>query len=250
MSELATFQSEFARALTDPRSPWARGWGPGLAVHQNTILKGLIDALAANFPTVEELVGPEWFAACAAEYVREFPPRSAVLALYGKEFPTFLAHFAPAGALSYLAEVARIDRLWTESHFAPDACVLPAAALAGLSPVALFELRVALHPATRFGWFRNSAVTIWRYHRTADRGGELELEGRPEGAALARPQGPVECVLLDKAGFAFLEQVRGGATLGAAATAALEIDRATNLAARLAQFVAAGLFSELNGDRP
>jgi hypothetical protein len=245
MSELAGFQSEFARALTDPRSPATRGLGPGLAVHQNTILKALIDALAANFPTVEELVGREWFAACAAEYVRAFPPRSAVLALYGKEFATFLAQFAPAAALGYLAEVARIDRLWTESHFAPDARALPADALAGLSAAALFELHVPLHPATRLGWFRNSAVTIWRYHRTAVRGGELELDDQPEGAVLARPHGPVECIPLDKAGFVFLEQVRGGATLGAAATAALELDRATNLAARLAQFVASGIFWEL-----
>jgi hypothetical protein len=250
MSELATFQNEFARALTDPRSASARGLGPGLAVHQNTVLKAFIDALAANFPTVEELVGPEWFAACAAEYVRARPPRSAVLALYGKEFPTFLAQFAPARALAYLTEVARIDRLWTESHFARDARALPADALAGLSAVGLFELRVALHPATRFGWFQSSAVTIWRYHRSAHRSCELELEGQPEGAVLARPHGPVECIPLDKAGFAFLEQVRCGATLGAAATAALEVDRATDLAARLAQFVAAGLFSALNGDRP
>jgi hypothetical protein len=243
--ELASFQGAFARALTDPRSPSARGWSPGLAVHQNTILKGLIDALAANFPTVEELVGREWFAACAAEYVRLHPPRSAVLALYGKEFPAFLAQFAPARALAYLAEVARIDRLWTESHFAPDASALPADALAALSAVGLFESRVALHPATRFGWFRDSAVTIWRYHRSAHRSGELELEGQPEGAALVRPHGSVEYVALDKAGFAFLDQLRGGATLGAAATAALEIDRTTNLAARLAQFVAAGIFLEL-----
>jgi hypothetical protein len=247
--DFAAFQSEFARALLDPRSDAAK-YGPALAVHQNTIVKGLIDALAASFPTIEELVGREWLAACASEYLRAHPPRSAVLALYGREFPSFLADFAPAKQLPYLAEVARIDRLWTESQFASDAEALAADPLAHLDPASLFGQRIALHPATRFGWFRSSAVTIWLYHRTAARHGELEIDGRAEAIVLTRPDGRVEYFALDKAGFTFLEQVRGGATLGTAATAALEIDRATDLAAHLARFLAAGVFAQVSGDRP
>jgi hypothetical protein len=38
-------------------------------VYRNTVLKGCVDALAANFPTVLRLVGEDWFRAAALIHV-------------------------------------------------------------------------------------------------------------------------------------------------------------------------------------
>jgi hypothetical protein len=243
LSELGAFQKEFLRALFDDTGT------RGLTVHRNTVISALVDALQANYPTVEQLVGREWLRACAAAYVRESAPVTPVLALYGASFPAFLSDFEPAAELPYLAEVARIDRLFTEAHAAADAPCLAPAALARLSPAALFEQRLVLHPATRCGRFRHSAVTIWQYHRSDARGTELLLDDRSESALLTRLHGEIECMPLDLPAFAFLEQVRSGATLGEAGTGALEIDRTADVAGCLAHLIARGAFASLEGNR-
>ena len=74
MPSLAEFQRDFAAALRD----WAghQTPPPGLQVHCNTTAKGLVDALLANYPTLEVLMGRGWLANVAAAYAQRHPPRS------------------------------------------------------------------------------------------------------------------------------------------------------------------------------
>jgi hypothetical protein len=63
-STLADFQRDFAAALLgEATSVTAQALAaqPGFAVYRNTVLRGCIDALAANHPTVLALVGADWF---------------------------------------------------------------------------------------------------------------------------------------------------------------------------------------------
>jgi len=99
---LAQFQDDFIRALRDPDRPAP----PAFAVYRNTVMKGCIDALQANYPAVARLVGEEWFRAAAAVYVREHLPRTPMLLEYGAGFADFLARFEPA------AEPARAEPLY------------------------------------------------------------------------------------------------------------------------------------------
>ena len=71
---LEGFQDAFVDALYGGESADMRTLTrqPGFAVYRNTVLKGATDALVANFPTLERLVGTEW--------LRCRDPRSAVAA--------------------------------------------------------------------------------------------------------------------------------------------------------------------------
>ena len=109
MSELQRFQDAFVAALAQRSVAPIAGWLPegedqpaGLAVYRNTIAKGCVDALAANFPTVASLVGDDWFRAAAALFARERPPAGAALLAYGEAFPDWLERFPPADDLPYL----------------------------------------------------------------------------------------------------------------------------------------------------
>ena len=64
---------------------------------------------ARRFPAVERLVGEEFFAGMAREFVMAHPPRSPLLLTYGDEFPDFIAAFEPArgAALSRRRGAAR-----------------------------------------------------------------------------------------------------------------------------------------------
>src|SRR5687768_322289 len=111
---LAQFQDAFAKALFTPQDitdPVVRQFAaqPAFAVYRNTVMKGCIDALEANFPVVARLVGSEWFRAAAALHVAVESPHDGRLMNYGRGFSEFLHNFEPAAELPYLPGVARLD---------------------------------------------------------------------------------------------------------------------------------------------
>lgn len=249
MPELADFQDAFIAALAERSPAPIAGWlprdadAPGLAVYRNTIAKGRVDALAANFPTVASLVGEDWFGAAAALFAAEHPPTSAALLAYGETFPDWLATFPPAADLPYLPAMAWMDRRWTTALFAPEAQPLTAEAFA-LAPEALAAARPVLHPSLAFAWFDSGLPGLWLAAREPDPG-EMELVDVPQGVLIVRPHDTVNARLLDRAGHAFLRAAADGASLGEAMIAAAEAD-ATDLPALFAALIADGVFSGLD----
>jgi len=257
---LRRFQDAFAEALLAPAAPDGAPFAgppavarlvaqPGFAVYRNTVLKGCIDALQANYPAVSRLVGDAWFRAAAAVYVPAALPRQPSLLDYGDGFADFLAHFEPARELPYLAGVARLDRFWTEAHVARDEVPLAAAAVARLPPEELARVVLRPHASARWAWFDGQPIrSIWqsnRPHEPAVEGG-VDATGayawQGEGALVVRPRAEVAWLPLDQAGCAFLDACAAGRTLTAAAAAALAADAHADLAALMAHTLAAGAF--------
>ncbi|RJG03443.1 DNA-binding domain-containing protein [Noviherbaspirillum sedimenti] len=245
--ELGRFQDAFAQALLAPAGeapPILAGLlaQPGFAVYRNTVAKGCIDALLANFPAVARLTGEAWLRSAAALYLREQPPGDARLLYYGAGFADFLARFAPAADLPWLADVARLDRYWIEVHTAADAAPLDLAALSGLAPEALARTVLRPHAAARWAWFADAPVyTLWRRNREPfEEAGEIAWQG--EGALLLRPYGAVQWAALDAADCAFLDVCGAGLPLADAAAAALALRADTDLAALLARLLQLGAF--------
>jgi len=252
---LACFQDGFAQALlapagkpvtTIPPEVAALAAQPGFAVYRNTVMKGCIDALQANYPAVTRLVGEEWFRAAAAIHVREALPTDPTLLRYGAAFADFLARFEPAAELSYLPGVARLDRYWTEAHAAPDEGVLDPATVAGLAPEALAGTVLHPHPAARWAWFADAPIyTIWSRNRN-DKAPDNNLDWQPEGALLVRPRDAVAWIALDAAGCAFLDACAAGRTLTTAADAALDVQGNADLARLMSTLLEAGAFGRMS----
>lgn len=248
---LSRFQDAFAAALVAPRAGASSEIAaltaqPAFAVYRNTVMKGCIDALQANFPAVARLVGEEWFRAAAAVHAREALPADSTLLRYGASFADFLARFEPATELPYLPGVARLDRLWTEAHAAPSQPALDPAAVAGLAPELLAAAVLRPHPAARWAWFAEGPVyTIWSRNRV-DGPCDADLDWRPEGALLVRPRDAVAWVALDAAGCAFLDTCAAGGSLGAAAQAALLAQSGADLSRLLACLLKAGAFGTMS----
>jgi hypothetical protein len=245
MPELLDFQDAFVAAIGGQRaalSPWLTdGDHLGLAVYRNTIAKGCVDALAANFPTVQSMVGEDWFRTAAALFAREAPPTSAALLDYGEDFPAWLEGFPPAAELPYLAGIAHLDRLWTEALFAAEAPALDAEALSRLAPEALAGTPLALHPSTRFAAFDAGLPSLWRAAR--DGAEDLELSETPETLLLVRRGEAVASRVIGAAETAFLRACRGGFTAGDAAEAAATADPDAHFASLFAALIADGVFA-------
>jgi len=249
---LARFQDSFAAALLVPEpatGPPGLASQPGFAVYRNTVMKGCIDALQANYPAVARLAGDEWFRAAAADYARASLPRHPSLLDYGADFAEFLSGFAPAAELPYLADVARLDRCWTEAHAARDETPVAAAAVAGLSRDELGRTALRPHASARWAWFaERPGYSLWRRNRVAADEAAAALtpiEWHGEGALVLRPHATVEHLELDAAGCAFLDACAAGRDLATAALEALDCNPHADLSRLMQRLLEAGAFAEM-----
>jgi hypothetical protein len=246
---LSAYQDAFAQALfLDPEDadPLVAHLAaqPAFAVYRNTVMKGCIDALESNFPSVARLVGVEWFREAARRYVTSQLPREPWLLTYGASFPAFLSQYAAASQLPWLDHVAQLDRLWTCVHTAPDAHALASSALA-IDSRALGQARLQPHPAARWAWFGDAPIyTIWRRNREQD-ADESEIAWHGEGALLTRPAGSVQWIALEESACRFLNACGLGLTVLQAMEAALEVDPHVDPAAMVSSLIRAGAFSRL-----
>jgi len=248
---LGQFQDAFAQALLASDSvPSKRITAltaqPAFAVYRNTVMKGCIDALQANYPAVLRLVGEEWFRAVAAIHVRAALPSDPTLLRYGADFARFLAGFEPAGELPYLPAVARLDWLWTESHAASDEEPLNPAIVSRLAPELLARTVLRPHAATRWAWFNDAPIyTIWSRNRTGNEP-NTNIDWNSEGALLVRPRDTVEWIALDTAGCAFLDTCAAGGPLADAAAAALDAQANADLAQLMSTLLTVGAFGGIS----
>ncbi|MCB4366930.1 putative DNA-binding domain-containing protein [Hydrogenophaga taeniospiralis] len=176
-------QHSWAQALLDPAQAAPSGlvtWNHSdpqrrLAVHRNNVMVSLVDALAHTFPVTQELVGETFFRAMAQVFVRAHPPRTRVLSHYGAELPGFIARFAPAASLPYLADVAQLEMLRLQALHAADARAMDAQAIAAVmhDARALPTLRWRLAPSLHLLRSAHAAVSLWAAHQE---GSGLALE--------------------------------------------------------------------------
>ncbi len=93
---LREWQAAFAARLSGE----AEAGEKRLAIHRHHIVSSLARVLATTFPTVQALVGPDFFRQATRAFVARELPRQPVLAEYGAAFPGFLATYAPVDGLA------------------------------------------------------------------------------------------------------------------------------------------------------
>lgn len=247
-----TTQAEFATALLDTDRAVPEGltaWN-GLrperrfGVYRDNVVAGLIGALASRFPVAEKIVGNDFFAAMAHEFIRLHPPRSPLLLAYGDDFADFVETFEPARDIDYLPDVIRLEAARGKAYHAADAAPLDPVLLAAIEPERLASLVFVLHPSASILRSPFPMVTIW-----AMNAGEMEL--RPidnwsgEDALVVRPEMTVEIHRLPAGGAVFLEVLAGRADLATAVEAAIATAPDFDLSANLAGALAAGAFTTI-----
>lgn len=241
-------QTAFATALLAPDLPVPPGLvdpqgRPSKArfdVYRNNVTASLLRVLQAAFPVTQRLVGAEFFAAMAVEFLRAHPPRTRMMMLYGAEFPAFLAGFPPVAHLGYLADVARIEQALRESYHAADAAPLAADRLAALPPDAFVSARLSFAPSLRLIRSDWPALSIWQANQ-GDAASPLGASGRENLVILRQGYDPAPHALTP--GMAgILAALAGGQPLGLALEAA---QTETDLTALLTLLLRHGAVTEI-----
>ncbi|MDN5926024.1 MAG: putative DNA-binding domain-containing protein [Hyphomicrobiales bacterium] len=248
MPSLADRLSGFADALFDPTLAVPPGLvGPDgepsprrFAVYRNNVVVGLVEALKANHPAVCRIVGEEFFDAMARAFVVSGPSASPILLDYGAGFADFIAEFQPVADVPYLADVARIERAWTEAYHAPEAIAMTPEALAAIPEDQIAGLTFSLHPSLRMVWSRFPALTIWRMNIGDGIPAPVDLTAGGEDALLIRPAADVEIRAMPPGGYEFVEALKQRQSLTGAMRTALGADPRFDLSGNLRELIAAG----------
>lgn len=193
----------------------------GLAlIYRNTVWRGWIDNMTAQYPSVCGVLGDEWARAAAREYLLAHPPSSPVMLDVGEHYPTFLTQFEPARPWPWLADVAQCDWLWSRAHVAGDQATLGTDAwLDALSRPETSVLRI--HASCHWHFSRAAPIAqLWGIGR--ERRADTQPQWQPEGLLLTRPASEVMSCAIDAPEYAFLESIAGGNTLAQALQAMLD----------------------------
>lgn len=181
-------------------------------------------ALGAAYPTVQQLLGAESFAALARAFWHAEPPQRGDVATWGGELPAFVASAPQLAAEPYMAGVARLEWAVHQAQSAADG----APDVPGLELLADHDpatLRLLAQPGTAVLACEHAVVTIWRAHQSdaADRfapAQEALADGRAEWALVWRAGWRVDVAAVPEADRVFTQAVLRGDSLGLALAAA------------------------------
>ncbi len=199
-------------------------------IYRNNIFHNYREALRAVYPVVERLVGEAFFRLAAHAYIRDYPSVSNDVHCYGGQFGDFLAGFAPARALVYLADVARLEWLWHESFHSADHAPLAIERLAAVAEGDYEALHFDLHPACRLLVSDYPVHRIWAVNQPEYQeepavdlgtGGVCLLLRRDAKGIAVEPLSTGHC--------AMLRALSEGLAVGAAAASAVAVDREFDL---------------------
>ncbi|HTR84001.1 MAG TPA: DNA-binding domain-containing protein [Reyranella sp.] len=216
-----------------------------LRVHRHHVRDSLATALAATFPTVQALVGEDFFKGMARAYVGGALPTQPVLAEYGESFADFVGAYEPARRLAYLTDTARLD--WA-LNVAFHAASTPRLSTADLSAVEVEQLPgrgLFMAPGSALIRSAYPIDRIWAAAQPGAAGGTVDLA---EGAAcllvLRRPD-DAGFIRLSEGEAAFVSALASGAPLEGAAEAAFAVEPGFELSAVFARLLAVGAFAAL-----
>lgn len=179
------------------------------AVYRNNVAHSLREALARRYPVIRRLVGAEFFAAMAGEFIAAHPPTTPVLKEWGDAFAGFLAEFPPVATLAYLGDVARIEWARGLAYHAADAMPMPPDQLTETAPL-------RLHPSLQLLRLTHPAFDIWQANQPG-RDGKLRGTGPRNVLTWRRPDFEVEAKAIADPDADFLQGLMQGQPIAQAA---------------------------------
>ncbi|MFG1495586.1 DNA-binding domain-containing protein [Saccharospirillum sp. HFRX-1] len=247
-------QADFAQALLSrqAREPSnLKRWHDAetshrFGIYRNNFSHSLIEALQDIFPVCCALTGTEFFRAMARDYVYQYPPSSPVLVHYGEYFADFIEAFEPARSLPYLADMARLERLWLSSYHSANSQPLSVEQLTAVlnQPQQLEQARLKLSPACQCLSSDFAVLSVWQAHQPQSkiRLRDLTLNSA-ETVLLTRPALHVQLHLIEPDAGTFVSRLHQGQVFSDAMTG-LEFDLIALLQVLVQQGALTGLLTD------
>ncbi len=160
---LVDLQARFqAFILRDEDSP-----PPGLqtlesSVYAEAYFLRLTEALANDYPVLQQVLGETGFAGMATTYALASPSRHFSVRWFGQHLARFLRSTPPFDAKPYLAELAAFEWLMGEAFDAANAPPIGADRLAAIPAADWPDLTLAFHPSVRRLDVQHDVLALWQ----------------------------------------------------------------------------------------
>ena len=207
------FGAEMGRVLVcpSPESVTAR-----LRAYTGGYPARISDALEEAYPALKHVVGSTAFALLVRRYLPHVPAGIYNLNDVGTALPSYLIDDEIARDLPFVPDLARLEHAVHSAFHASDA---PPLVLTELAVWTLEEWSAAVlefQPSVVLVSSAWPIHDIWNARETPIEEIDIALEERPQHVLVGRPDGVVQCEVIDAGEAAALKSMRGGATLGQA----------------------------------
>lgn len=212
-----------------------------LAIYGEAYRLRLIEALASNYPRLQQAIGENEFNALAQEYIRLHDSRHPSIRWYGDRMAALLQQTRNE---LWAADLAQWEWAIATAFDAADAEVLQASALAQIQPEQWAELRLTFHPSLQRLETASNAVALFKA-LTED---ETAPPGKREPAQqwlIWRQQLKTQYRSLETDEAAALDRLRIGGTFADACEALCEWHEAEQVPLRAASCLQRWLHDEL-----
>jgi hypothetical protein len=220
--------------------------GQRLNVYKNNTHVLLRDLLKDTFPVTTILLGGEFMAYAAHEFILVAPPEGGDMNAYGADFPAFLGHMPNVNKFAYVPDVARLEWLAHEAYLSPRGPVLTGQDLAAVADPVNLQLYLQPHiHLLRSGW---PVDKLWS--RVNEEGAGLrdfEMKPAETFAAIFRAGDRISVWSITEGGYRFLECLQSGPSFALAAEAALRAEPGLSLDRLLAALLQQGLLAKHQG---
>ncbi len=198
-----------------------------MSIYRNGFFKSCQSALKANFPSVLNLLGDEYFSQIARVYVQNYPPKKSTLIGYGEDnFTEFLSETITD--LPYLKNFALLDLYWLKSLNSKESTVWDSESVTQMASenVDLSQVPVSLVASSYIVTTDYPVLSTWALLKQGDGlTKHIKLAQEEESILIWRCSGEVRVRVLDKLDLVLLQSLATGTKLETATLNALEIDK-------------------------
>lgn len=199
-----------------------------LRIYRNNIYSGMIMALCDTYPLIKQLLGENFFALAAKDYIDRYPSRSPDLNEYGEYFHHFIAEFDHAKDFVYLSEVAKFEWACHEILAAGEHALFDLNILRQTSPDDYGNLHFSFHPACRIVRFKYPILDIVDLCKH-ERKDNVDLDQGGVNLILYRYEKSIKMLDVDDAEYIFLYTLLCNMPFADAVDEALSIDPGFNI---------------------
>ena len=217
-----------------------------LKVYRNNVVGSLTDIMLATFPTLDKLVGRQFFEMMARDFILNNPPTQGCLSLYGAGFAEFIEEFELAKSLPYLADIARYEIALNQAYYAADDRALAPEDLGAIAPEKLDEIYLELRSSAQLLSSKFPLSVIQAFCAKDDGQGQLNIDQGGEFLLVYRPHLDTETVLLEEDTFFMLCQLSENKPLGEAVSNTLQTFKNFDFQAFLQKHLALETFKALD----
>lgn len=183
-----------------------------LQIYHDSVTECLANALREIYPVCKQLVGDEFFSAMAYQYITTHPSTSPTLFDYGDLFPEFIANFAPAESVPYLADVAKLEWTSHRCYYSIDDAILDPTQLAAVPEAQQDDIIFELGHDSDIISSRYPIKRIMELHQGVD--GDIDLSQGGESVFVYKKLQTVCFDVLSVVQTEFLQGVKRGQRFG------------------------------------